>query len=162
MGGGQIIVQHRPQKESGRFYMWAEPYKTYPLSSSHPTTFEIHPFDPTALQTLPSVFNSLLSNRAGRWGQSSRRSWTGIMTFEWVLCTSTLRAATTVIASLLGLNQDVLPWASLAITIALVFVLIIIFEVISGAVGGPSSTPPPQRRSMWISRGCWTGTRRVE
>ncbi|OWM79140.1 hypothetical protein CDL15_Pgr003311 [Punica granatum] len=64
--------------------------------------------------------------------------------------------------SLLGLNQDVLPWASLAITIALVFVLVIVFEVIDGAIGGASSTPPPQRRSTRISRGRWTGTCQVE
>ncbi|OWM73430.1 aquaporin SIP1-1-like [Punica granatum] len=85
-----------------------------------------------------------------------------IMTFGWVFCTSTLGAATMVIAFLLGLNQDVLPWASLAITMALVFVLIIVFEVIGGAIGEASSTPPPQRRSTPISRGRWTGTCQVE
>ncbi|OWM85596.1 hypothetical protein CDL15_Pgr029019 [Punica granatum] len=39
----------------------------------------------------------------------------GVMTFGWVFYASTLGAATTVIASLLGLNQDVLhgpPWPS--------------------------------------------------
>ncbi|PKI53596.1 hypothetical protein CRG98_026046 [Punica granatum] len=45
------------------------------------------------------------------------------------------------IASLLGLNQDVLPWASLAITTALFFVLVIVFEVIGGALDGANFNP---------------------
>ncbi|OWM63748.1 hypothetical protein CDL15_Pgr006010 [Punica granatum] len=62
----------------------------------------------------------------------------GVMTFEWVFCVSTLGAATTIIASLFELNQDVLPWASLAITTALVFVLVTVFEVIGGPLGEAS------------------------
>ncbi|OWM75419.1 hypothetical protein CDL15_Pgr021583 [Punica granatum] len=61
----------------------------------------------------------------------------GVITFRWVFCASTLGAATTVIASMLELNQDVLSWASLAITTALVTV----FEVIGGALGGASFNP---------------------
>ncbi|OWM86529.1 hypothetical protein CDL15_Pgr026421 [Punica granatum] len=74
------------------------------------------------------------------------------MTFGWVFCASMLRAATTVIASLLGLNQDVLLWASLAITTALVFVLVTVFEVIDGALGAASGRERKSRRKregMW-------------
>lgn len=65
----------------------------------------------------------------------------GIMTFAWVFCASTLGAATAVIASMVGLSQDVLPWASLAITTALVFVLVTVFEVIGNFLGGASFNP---------------------
>lgn len=65
----------------------------------------------------------------------------GVMTFGWVFCASTLGATTMVIASMLGLREDVLPWASLAITTALVFVLVTIFDVIGNALGGASFNP---------------------
>ncbi|OWM73250.1 hypothetical protein CDL15_Pgr001364 [Punica granatum] len=65
----------------------------------------------------------------------------GAMTFEWVFCASTLRTTTTVIASLLQFNQDVLPWASLAITTTLVFILVTVFEVIGRALSGASFNP---------------------
>ncbi|KAK4770142.1 hypothetical protein SAY87_030674 [Trapa incisa] len=64
-----------------------------------------------------------------------------VMTFTWIFFASTLGAATAVIASLIGLSQEVLPWASLAITTALVFVLVTVFEIIGNALGGASFNP---------------------
>ncbi|PKI60516.1 hypothetical protein CRG98_019094 [Punica granatum] len=101
------------------------PCKPSPLLSSRPTALEICPSDPTALQTLPSV--EFLSNsprdpslrshspanpplylrffavsQGGTMGAIKLAVVDEVMTFGWVFCASTLRAATMVIASLLG------------------------------------------------------------
>ncbi|KAK3446350.1 hypothetical protein EUGRSUZ_A02066 [Eucalyptus grandis] len=65
----------------------------------------------------------------------------GVLTFMWVFCASTLGAATTVLAAALGLGDDVLPWASLLITTALVFVLVLVFDLVGAALGGASFNP---------------------
>ncbi|KAI3743294.1 hypothetical protein L1987_61000 [Smallanthus sonchifolius] len=58
----------------------------------------------------------------------------GVLTFMWVFCASTLGAATSVIATAVGVQST----ASLLITTALVFMLLLIFGVIGDALGGAS------------------------
>ncbi|KAL4560769.1 hypothetical protein LXL04_032923 [Taraxacum kok-saghyz] len=61
----------------------------------------------------------------------------GVLTFMWVFCASTLGAATSVIATAVGIQG----MASLLITISLVFILLLIFGVIGDALGGASFNP---------------------
>ncbi|KAI3743293.1 hypothetical protein L1987_60999 [Smallanthus sonchifolius] len=61
----------------------------------------------------------------------------GVLTFMWVLCASTLGAATSVIATAVGVNGT----TPLLITTALVFMLLLICGVIGDALGGTSFNP---------------------
>ncbi|KAI3677014.1 hypothetical protein L1987_86632 [Smallanthus sonchifolius] len=61
----------------------------------------------------------------------------GVLTFMWVFCASTLGAATSVIATAVGVQGT----ASLLITTVLVFMLLLIFGVIGDALGGASFNP---------------------
>lgn len=64
-----------------------------------------------------------------------------IVTFMWIFCASTLGAATTIIATQLGLSDAALPTASLAITTCLIFLLVLVFDAIGGALGGATFNP---------------------
>ncbi|XP_024983333.1 aquaporin SIP1-2-like [Cynara cardunculus var. scolymus] len=61
----------------------------------------------------------------------------GVLTFMWVFCASTLGAATSVIATAIGIQG----MASLLITIFLIFILLFIFGIIGHALGGASFNP---------------------
>ncbi|KAL8204787.1 hypothetical protein R6Q57_010410 [Mikania cordata] len=61
----------------------------------------------------------------------------GVMTFMWVFCASTLGAATSVIATAIGVHGML----SLLITIALIFILLLVFGIIGDALGGASFNP---------------------
>ncbi|XP_076907957.1 aquaporin SIP1-2-like [Bidens hawaiensis] len=61
----------------------------------------------------------------------------GVLTFMWVFCTSTLGAATSVIATAVGLQG----MATLLITVALIFILLFVFGIIGDALGGASFNP---------------------
>ncbi|KAI3683622.1 hypothetical protein L1987_84131 [Smallanthus sonchifolius] len=61
----------------------------------------------------------------------------GVLTFMWVFCASTLGAATSVIATAVGVKG----MASLLITTALVFILLLVFGIIGDALGGASFNP---------------------
>ncbi|XP_047327025.1 aquaporin SIP1-2 [Impatiens glandulifera] len=60
-----------------------------------------------------------------------------VLTFMWVFCASTLGAATSIIASALGVQG----LASLLITVVLIFILFFIFGIISNLIGGASFNP---------------------
>ncbi|KAL8246459.1 hypothetical protein R6Q59_007675 [Mikania micrantha] len=57
-----------------------------------------------------------------------------VVTFMWIICASTIGAATSVIANLIGVEGI----ASLAITTTLIFVISVLFGLIADATGGAS------------------------
>ncbi|KAI3706503.1 hypothetical protein L6452_24294 [Arctium lappa] len=61
----------------------------------------------------------------------------GVLTFLWVICASSLGAATSVIAQAIGVKGI----ASIFVTISLVFILLFVFGTIAGALGGASFNP---------------------
>ncbi|XP_024985468.1 aquaporin SIP1-1-like [Cynara cardunculus var. scolymus] len=61
----------------------------------------------------------------------------GVLTFLWVICASSLGAATSVIAKTIGVKG----MATILITISLVFILLFIFGMIGDALGGASFNP---------------------
>ncbi|KAI4381634.1 hypothetical protein MLD38_007692 [Melastoma candidum] len=63
------------------------------------------------------------------------------LTSLWVFFSSTLGAATAVVASRLGLDDDVFPFASLLVTTVLLFALLFVFDLLGAALGGASFNP---------------------
>lgn len=61
----------------------------------------------------------------------------GVLTFMWVFCASTLGAATSVIATAIGVKG----MTSLLITTGLIFILLLVFGVIGDLLGGASFNP---------------------
>nr|XP_043633955.1 aquaporin SIP1-2-like [Erigeron canadensis] len=59
-----------------------------------------------------------------------------IVTFMWIICASTLGAATSIISNFFHKNDD--PMAIFAITASLIFVISFLFGIISEAFGGAS------------------------
>ncbi|KAI4386666.1 hypothetical protein MLD38_004580 [Melastoma candidum] len=63
------------------------------------------------------------------------------LTFTWVFFSSTLGAATAVVASRLGLGDDVFPFASLLVATVLLFALLFVFDLLGAALDGASFNP---------------------
>ncbi|KAK1411916.1 hypothetical protein QVD17_32771 [Tagetes erecta] len=61
----------------------------------------------------------------------------GVLTFMWVFCASTLGAATSIIAAMIGVKG----MASLLITTGLVFILLLVFGIVGDLLGGASFNP---------------------
>lgn len=57
-----------------------------------------------------------------------------VFTFMWIICASTMGAATSIIANMIGLEG----MSSLLITTSLIFVISFLFGIISDAFGGAS------------------------
>lgn len=63
----------------------------------------------------------------------------GVVTFMWVFCASTIGVATSIIAETLGFHAQSL--AAMFVTTTIVFLLVLIFTVIGGALGGAGFNP---------------------
>ncbi|XP_071701360.1 aquaporin SIP1-1-like [Rutidosis leptorrhynchoides] len=61
----------------------------------------------------------------------------GVLTFLWVFCAGSLGASTSAIAKATGIQGP----ASVLITLSLVFILLFVFGIMSGALGGASFNP---------------------
>lgn len=64
----------------------------------------------------------------------------GVMTFMWVICASSLRLLTTLVAGYIGLSKTQ-TWASLFITTAILFTFLFTFGIIGNLLGGATFNP---------------------